>query len=748
MVRGQPSRGELAIAGGRLTTAERVAIAGLRVRRGWIMGRAGTRMSFLAPLFLVGALAVGFPIVFHLIRRTSREKLPFSSLMFLKPTPPRLTRRSRLEHLLLLALRCLVLALLAAGFARPFLKTPLPAASTPAAAARTVLLVDTSASMRRDGLWTEARSRAESILRRTPAQDRLTLLAFDQDPRPLVTFDEWTALAPGDRAAMAAGQLAEASPGWSGTHLGRALLHAVELLEAEGRAEEAAGSTGPRRIVIVSDLQDGAALDGLQGFDWPKGIEVTLEPLRARRPTNAGLHLAPEADGTGAATNAGFKVRVSNAADSRREQFQAGWVRAGAKGFAAPPVDVYVPPGQSRVAMVPALPPGLPAEQLALSGDDEEFDNPVYAAPNQAEQITVRYLGSDSDKDPQQLAYFLKRALQQTRQRSVTLSVHSPETAVPQPPAGGARLMILGEAPGAAALEAARAWLASGRTLLFPLRSAADAATLAGLLGAGTVSAEEARGGNYALLGQIDFTHPLFAPFSDPRYSDFTKIHFWKHRRLDAGQLPGATVLARFDNGDPAVLHLAAGRGSLFVLTSSWLPSDSQLALSSKFVPLLYSLLEMSGGPGAAPSQFLVGNRVPLAGTNAAGGVTLRLPEGGLTNLPANATSFVPRQPGHYAAWSGAVTQRFAVNLDPAESRTAPMPPDQLERLGVPLQTRVTPATPAAQAKNQERLQAAELEQRQKLWRWILIAALVALVTETFVAGWLARRSAAAAAAG
>ena len=66
-------------------------------------------MSFLAPLFVLGTLAIAAPILFHLIRRTSKEKTLFSSLMFLKPSPPRLTRRSRFEHLLLLALRCLVL---------------------------------------------------------------------------------------------------------------------------------------------------------------------------------------------------------------------------------------------------------------------------------------------------------------------------------------------------------------------------------------------------------------------------------------------------------------------------------------------------------------------------------------------------------------------------------------------------------------------------------------------------------------
>src|SRR6266699_3048759 len=104
-------------------------------------------MSFLAPLFLLGALAVALPVVFHLIRRTTREKTVFSSLMFLMPTPPRVTRRSRLENIFLLILRCLVLCLLALGFARPFVQKPM--VPDPAGAGKKIIvLVDRSASMR------------------------------------------------------------------------------------------------------------------------------------------------------------------------------------------------------------------------------------------------------------------------------------------------------------------------------------------------------------------------------------------------------------------------------------------------------------------------------------------------------------------------------------------------------------------------------------------------------------------------
>ena len=51
----------------------------------------------------------------------------------------------------------------------------------------------------------------------------------------------------------------------------------------------------------------------------------------------------------------------------------------------------------------------------------------------------------------------------------------------------------------------------------------------------------------FQIFAEIDFSHPLFAPFADPRFSDFTKIHFWKYRRLEASALPDAHVVAKFD---------------------------------------------------------------------------------------------------------------------------------------------------------------------------------------------------------
>ena len=52
-------------------------------------------MSFLTPFFLFGALAIAAPLIYHLIKRTTRDRTIFSSLMFLLPSPPRLSQIGR-----------------------------------------------------------------------------------------------------------------------------------------------------------------------------------------------------------------------------------------------------------------------------------------------------------------------------------------------------------------------------------------------------------------------------------------------------------------------------------------------------------------------------------------------------------------------------------------------------------------------------------------------------------------------------
>ena len=691
-------------------------------------------MSFLAPFFLLGALAVGLPIFLHLIRRSARDQVPFSSLLFLQPTPPRVTKRSRLEHLLLLLLRCLIICLLALGFARPFVQRATLADPAAARGAKVILLLDRSASMRRAGVWPAALARARAALAETGPGDQVAVYTFDDEVRAFLSFDEWAALPADQRGPVLSKRLDSLQPGWGATHLGHALTRAAEAFSDADRRQPNAGQ---HRLVLVSDLQEGARLDGLQGYDWPKGVTVRVEAVRANKPTNAGLQWLPEtADAPAAGADPGLRVRVSNSANSARESFQIHW-----DGVAAAlPQDVYVPPGQSRVVPAPKLPPNVTAERLVLTGDDDDFDNTVYVLPPQAEQVAVTYLGDEPATDPGQPLYYFQRAFQATRRRTVTVTAHSAAAPLSAAELAATRLVMVAAPLPEASVATLRDFATNGGTVCFLLRTNATAATLAALAGVPDVAVTDQAPTSYAMFGTIAFDHPLFASLADSRFNDFTKIHFWKYRRLDPAQLPGARVLAKYDNGDPAFLELARGRGRLLVVTSGWQPADSQLALSSKFVPLLYAILELAGGLHGQVTQGVTGEPIDLAGAlpagaGAAAGLVVTRPDGGTVTLAAGQTQFAgTEQPGLYSvAAPGAPLVRFAVNLAAGESRTAPLPVEELARLGVPLQA-AAPA-PQEQAARQRRLHDNELESQQKLWRWLTLAALVVLLLETLLAG-------------
>src|SRR6185436_20492385 len=121
------------------------------------------------------------------------------------------------------------------------------------------------------------------------------------------------------------------------TTLDAALVHAAEAIEA---AKESAESQ--HEIVLISDLAEGSRLDALQGYDWPPGLHVTVNPVRAQNPDNAApqwLTGIEESD----PDEAQLRLRVTNASDSKREQFKLQW--GATNSPASGSLDVQVPPG-------------------------------------------------------------------------------------------------------------------------------------------------------------------------------------------------------------------------------------------------------------------------------------------------------------------------------------------------------------------------------------------------------------------
>ncbi|HJS08034.1 MAG TPA: BatA domain-containing protein [Pirellulales bacterium] len=691
-------------------------------------------MSFLAPLYIAGILAVSLPIVFHLIRRTPQGRQVFSSLMFLSPSPPRLTRRSRLDNLLLLILRGLALALLAFAFARPLFYRQSDMNISEAEGRRIAILVDTSASMRRGDLWTQSVRKVHQVLDGLSPTDEVSLFAFDQRVRPLVSFDEWNEQPHSQRAALVRARTSTLSPTWAETNLGDALATVADAVSDHTKQSSPAAR---RQVVLISDMQQGSRIEPLQGYEWPSGVLVDVQSVALTDPTNAGLYLV-ESGPDVETTDQRLRIRVSNEADSTREQLSLAWANKDGPLAKIDPVAVYVPPGQSRIVRVPWPAKGEVADRLILAGDSHDFDNTLYLIPPRQEQLRLVFVGDDAADDTKGLLYYLQEAVAETPRRKVEIIARGAKE-----PLTGADLLEAQLVVAAAALSDEQAsllhkFIEAGGTVLYVLNDASAGASVARLMNRESLAIEEAAGEKFALIGRVKFDHPLFAPFADPRFADFTKIHFWKHRRIELAAEDSAEVLASFDKGDPFLIQQSIGKGRLLIATSGWHPADSQLALSTKFVPLLGGMFPRAAG-GMEKSQRHVFETVELAAADAAGPRLVRRPDGAEHALAADTKAFDSTDiPGIYDFVQAGEEHRLAFNLTADESRTAPLAAEELEHRGARVGTQPT-VEQIAERQRQARI--FELENRQKMWRWLIVAVLGVLLVETALAGRLAHRT-------
>ncbi len=223
-------------------------------------------MGFLNPLLLAGAAAVAVPIIVHLLNRRKFQRVVWGAMRFIKASVDQNQRRMKIEDLILLALRCLILALLALALARPAMKT-----STTDIFGQTkvtgVLLLDNSFSMGvSDGAETrfdKARKAAEQAIDALPAGSATAvLLASDiaQGLIPEPTYD----------LNLARKSIREAKLSDRASDLAPAIQKAIENLK---------GRSALRKEIYL--VTDGQATGWRQLGDIQKSLEQTKAEIKS-----------------------------------------------------------------------------------------------------------------------------------------------------------------------------------------------------------------------------------------------------------------------------------------------------------------------------------------------------------------------------------------------------------------------------------------------------------------------------------
>ncbi|WP_459555581.1 BatA domain-containing protein [Lacunimicrobium album] len=690
-------------------------------------------MSFLYGAFLLGGLAIAAPIIFHMIRRTPQSHYEFSSLMFLQPSPPRMTKRSHIDQWLLLLLRSLAILLLAVAFMRPYLRAQADLSLDDAPQRHIAILLDRSASMKRGDLWDKAIAQAKSVIHDLGPTDEVSLFAFDERLETIIAPENTEGLDRDQRRELARNAMDDIKPTWAASDLGTAMLGVAERIEA---VDDMRQTHATLQIVLISDLQSGSKLEALQTTEWPKTVRLDVKTVVPEKDNNARVRLV-ETPIDEAEETPSPRVRVRNTSGSTTEQFHVVW----SNGIqdCSRPVAFYVPPGESLVLPVPYDVNGQKPDRLLLSGDgaDMHFDNVFYVVPPLQEKIRIAYFGSDLDEDPEQMRFYLSRAFDETPARKVEVTTIAANQVPNWEFDDVPRFVVITDKISEAQQKAVDQYLIRGGHALVVLKTEELVSQLGPWLGNLKLdgdASEKSSSSDYAMLGQIDFRHPLFVPFAGARYNDFTRIRFWKHRPVNIDEVENASIIARFEDQTPALWSTPRGKGTLYAMSSGWQRSDSQLALSTKFVPLLTRWLELAAGGRLAAQSYVVNQPVTLPEPK--GDRFIRTPAGTQVTLTPEAKVFTQTtEPGVYTLVDNGQPYPFAVNLADAESDTEPLGIERLEQFDIA--TGAAP-TQAEELERMRQLRDTELESRQKIWKWLIVAVLVLLGVETWLA---ARRS-------
>ena len=699
-------------------------------------------MSFLTPLYLLAGLAVLAPILAHLVRKRPRDVIDFSSILFLEPSARRLTSRSRIEHWLLLFLRSLILLALAFAFARPYLKNLVQQTASLDPGKDRVLLIDASASMRRPGVWEQAISKSKEYLSQSGQADSLAIYLLTDRLEPIVSIEQ-ARQAPGQSQTLATQALDALSPTWFASDIGKGLLQALELLEEESLETEQGPLVRSAQIAIASDFQRGNSLESLGSIQWPSDIPVIPLVCKPKSPGNASLTILSNADQADQAdrdsTEDTVRVAVRNSIDAPTDRFRLQWLDSNGLAFDSTKTEVYVPAGEQQIISLTRpleLDPSVPLV-LELQGDEQPFDNREYLYRGKKSLARALCIDSRMRESKDSLWYFATRVPVSQPQLEVQWEQKDPNDLLLEEGQSPPRWVVASSDLSLPCAERLTPWIEQGLHVLWVLdrpletqnpptadQQPADAAlVLKSWFDEDSLAISEAESNRYYLLQEIDMNHPVFSPFADPKYNNFTKIRFWHHRNIQGLNPESWRVLAKFDDGQAALLQRPIGKGMVTLLTSGWQPIESQLALSSKFVPILNSLFEL-GNPRPEQDDYHCGDAIPNSLIQQGWKSTNhRFDAPGIYSLDAS------RKTASVAPIESAVlikepSDAIAVNLPRSECLTDPIELEEFSRFGIPIDTRNIAQIDQERTSRANPL-AEQLEASQRGWWWMLLFVLL-----------------------
>ena len=687
-------------------------------------------MAFLNPLFLLGGLAAAVPILLHLVKRANARKIDFPTLMFLRKIDKKTIRYQKLRRLLLLLLRVLAFLLLVLAFMRPYReKAPVSAAVAGGTASTHIIAMDTSMSMSYQDRWERAKSAAEDIVRGSGPRDTFALLDFSDRTmiRTLLTRDGSTVLSeignipePGDRPTR----------------------YVPALKAAEKIALEA--GTAKRVIHLISDFQKNGWTDEERDYQLAGGIELRSVDLGSDAFSNLAIRNVHtnEAD-QGSAFNLRIQASVVEFGNRDRSDVRVGLAVDG-RAISEKTVQVAGGGTEELEFQVPGLIPGEHSFVLEIDDPSLERDNRFYMTVEVLGKTPVIVAESPGTRNRRASSFFLAMALNVDRLSPYQVTAVSPGNLDFR-----GKLLIWNNisTDDAALQKRLEDFVRSGGGIIVVLGDATQASVFNRGFGAWLpVKLDETASGkgrpesrpadDFVLMTDIRTDHPIFLPFGKPHSGTFSGARFYDYTRIVPET--GAEVLARFDNGDPALVSIGIDKGRILIFASSADDTGNDLPLKAVYAPFWQQMLRhlesfeeqtnwLEIGDVVDPKKVLAekafrrGDEAPDPGE----AVAMLDPAGQRLELKPDSAGAVTEKAGFYDIRTAHLDATVAVNTVPVESDLTHGSAEEMTAAWVSSQ-------PGAFSENEEP-SALEKDRSQRIWIFLFLAALLFLVSELFL---------------
>ena len=664
-------------------------------------------MGFLTPLFWVALAGAAIPVIIHLIQRENKNVVQFPSLMFLRRIPYQSVRRRRIRNWPLLLLRLAALALIVMAFTRPFLRTEALNAAASGGAREVVILLDRSYSLSLADRWARASALARDRVQQLGAADRASIVFFD-------TGAEVALRSTTDKGRLTSA-LAAGKPTAAATKYAPALKLAGSILSESALPH--------KEVVLISDFQRSAWL-GAEGVRLPDGATVT--PLSVAEGEAANVAITPAVlqrstfDGqervtvTAGAINRGpaiASLSLSLEVDGRTIQSKP--VTLGEGGSASVTFDPFTPSSKFTRGAV-----RLPDDKLAA-------DNAYHFVVTPRDRIKVILAGRPGAREGN---LYLERALELGDTPSFDV-VQRPVESISADDVSGAAVVVLNDVAVSPAIAARLgAFVENGGGLFFVLGPRAIWPGSPDILPVVPGQPADRSRGTPGRIGVVEYGHPIFETFRAPRSGDFSSARFYGYR--SAVPSPDAQVLARFDDGAPALVERRVGRGKVVVWTSTFDVAWNDLALKPVFLPFVHRVGANLAAYTQRPASLTVGDvfsgREP--GVKNEGRVALT-PSGERLPLDDSTKGVVQLQEaGFYEVRSSEkdpAAMTVASNVDLTESDLTPIDPQDVS-------AGATGKAGGASAPGSNAVVTIEEQERaQRVWWYLLFAGLIVLGVET-----------------